>query len=883
MMAQTQCNECLLQFNLNTRRPILLQECGCTYCLGCIASHLKDNPTREVQCPEHKTVSTMPLDLDQRLNKNIISRLQSFDNLTIICVDHAGHKATQYCTMCQIPTCPRCSTHSQHHKIDLKKEQFQTFSTYVQRLLYEYSAKHIRTQLDLQSNNRSEIDSSKFKMLLDRVKGALGNMVSKEERQKIDLAFYLNDSQQDQQQFHLNNTESNPYVSEEVKAQSNDLRHGAFQQLITESLSQMRNDLKYTIDAFKDKNDKAIGELKSCIYSDFTDKFKAFDELSQKVKSNDQLILKSDLQIQELNSSIEQIKINQDKNNSEIQNQLKQQRLKQTEDFLTMNEALQSKVKSSIQKKITSAKELIDSNVNCLESLINSTKQEQNIQIEMSKKELTDTLEQFKVQTTNNLEEKLEAFDNALKTTNQNLQNLEQNSQQLVDFKDDHANQLMLLHRQLVQSLNELSELKRDTNTQFNKHNEVFEDVKVQIDNLPALNDIKQLIKESQSQLRDELKNTFDAFETDQRQVNDSIRIGQANADVKIEKLQRDIQTNLSPRFDAIESTIETKNLRLTNLEQQVQNLSDDYSNQLELLKTQIIETNKEFTFFKHTLKQEIDKFDDKFVEFKEKIDNDQALLDNLQLKIQEVNNNLQGDSSHQISQESKFKFYVLSNLKILSEKLNEQLTKTLFGKGDDHLQLKPYLQIPAELVLAKHSFRQLVDLEIIKQGYSLLHTQIPNFSKMKFKLLYRGSRNGFKSSKFHELCDNKGPTVSFIESECGQVFGGFTSIPQTSPDKYQCYSDPSAFVFSLSKRSIHKQYQNQDRAVWHDKDSMCVFGWGDIGIRDNCDKNSDSISDLGFTYELPKGYKQKSDETNSYLAGQYNFKVLEIEVYSLE
>lgn len=44
--------------------------------------------------------------------------------------------------------------------------------------------------------------------------------------------------------------------------------------------------------------------------------------------------------------------------------------------------------------------------------------------------------------------------------------------------------------------------------------------------------------------------------------------------------------------------------------------------------------------------------------------------------------------------------------------------------------------------------------------------------------LLYRGSRDGQRSSKFHELCDNKGPTVTLIKvviTGAKYIFGGYT------------------------------------------------------------------------------------------------------------
>lgn len=44
--------------------------------------------------------------------------------------------------------------------------------------------------------------------------------------------------------------------------------------------------------------------------------------------------------------------------------------------------------------------------------------------------------------------------------------------------------------------------------------------------------------------------------------------------------------------------------------------------------------------------------------------------------------------------------------------------------------------------------------------------------------LLYRGSRDGWRSSDFHKCCDNKGPTVTLIKvvTTGGKyIFGGYT------------------------------------------------------------------------------------------------------------
>lgn len=49
-----------------------------------------------------------------------------------------------------------------------------------------------------------------------------------------------------------------------------------------------------------------------------------------------------------------------------------------------------------------------------------------------------------------------------------------------------------------------------------------------------------------------------------------------------------------------------------------------------------------------------------------------------------------------------------------------------------------------------------------------------------------------------------------------------------------------------------------------------------------NCDKNRESYSYFGHNYTLPDGMELGSKESSSYLAGSYNFKVSEIEVFKV-
>ncbi len=78
----------------------------------------------------------------------------------------------------------------------------------------------------------------------------------------------------------------------------------------------------------------------------------------------------------------------------------------------------------------------------------------------------------------------------------------------------------------------------------------------------------------------------------------------------------------------------------------------------------------------------------------------------------------------------------------------------------------------------------------------------------------------------------------------------------------------------------------NKSKEVYHNKDWLTSFGacYG-FAIANDCNINTKSNSYLetnGY-YELPQGIKAESNEADSYLAGSYKFKVLEMEVFKLE
>ena len=64
--------------------------------------------------------------------------------------------------------------------------------------------------------------------------------------------------------------------------------------------------------------------------------------------------------------------------------------------------------------------------------------------------------------------------------------------------------------------------------------------------------------------------------------------------------------------------------------------------------------------------------------------------------------------------------------------------------------------------------------------------------------LLFDSKKDGFKSAIFHDICDNKGSTVTFYEYKRGYRFGGFTNRNWDEQRSNIYEEDNHAFIFSL-------------------------------------------------------------------------------------
>ncbi|TNV76678.1 hypothetical protein FGO68_gene15243 [Halteria grandinella] len=121
---------------------------------------------------------------------------------------------------------------------------------------------------------------------------------------------------------------------------------------------------------------------------------------------------------------------------------------------------------------------------------------------------------------------------------------------------------------------------------------------------------------------------------------------------------------------------------------------------------------------------------------------------------------------------------------------------------------------------------------------------------RFKLELLMRGSRDGFKASTFHELCDDQGPTLSVIKSESGCIFGGYTEVSWKETQIDDAKTDPMSFIFTLDHHYIHRPFPFRWGVTRNNK-TLCWFGRGikDLCIEDDCDKHANSRTNLGYNF----------------------------------
>ena len=157
-----------------------------------------------------------------------------------------------------------------------------------------------------------------------------------------------------------------------------------------------------------------------------------------------------------------------------------------------------------------------------------------------------------------------------------------------------------------------------------------------------------------------------------------------------------------------------------------------------------------------------------------------------------------------------------------------------------------------------------------------------------EWKLIYRGSDEGFDSHSWNEKCTEKQNLIAIIHSSSHNVFGGFSVNGWVKPSamsyEISYKEDYHAFLYSLRSSDGNKEPEifrikpeDVRQATVSECNHMCCFGFNgyDMAISDKCNENR--ISWVAWqgnrcSFKTPTG--------NYLNGGRQNFSVLEIEVF---
>jgi len=150
---------------------------------------------------------------------------------------------------------------------------------------------------------------------------------------------------------------------------------------------------------------------------------------------------------------------------------------------------------------------------------------------------------------------------------------------------------------------------------------------------------------------------------------------------------------------------------------------------------------------------------------------------------------------------------------------------------------------------------------------------------QVKLELLYRASRDTFKSSSFHEKCDKEKCTITIAQSKCDdqileKIFGGYIDDQDWSGGgNYK--NSYNGFLFSVNQDEIYTS--KNSNTIYCSNGYGPTFGGGhNIYLCDNCDSTNSSYCNFSDSYYDVKG------RTWEHITGQYNFKCREVEVFKV-
>jgi len=216
---------------------------------------------------------------------------------------------------------------------------------------------------------------------------------------------------------------------------------------------------------------------------------------------------------------------------------------------------------------------------------------------------------------------------------------------------------------------------------------------------------------------------------------------------------------------------------------------------------------------------------------------------------------------------------------------LTEQELLAYFEMASSGKRKKPPIPLLTKRTSTSNLFRDTALLEPLHQALLNKYTKRPHGTR--WKLVYRGSRDGMTSSTFLHRCSSIQPTLLVIQSHQGNVFGGFTT-KRWAGTGYKMDEDAKIFSLVNSRKIPYRLDSNNGyqaiNAMGIQTGSGPSFGnclrlSANFYALDNNYARDKNQYRIGKEFEEPLGI-QNGEEPLGLLASP-NFIVQELEVFT--
>jgi hypothetical protein len=170
--------------------------------------------------------------------------------------------------------------------------------------------------------------------------------------------------------------------------------------------------------------------------------------------------------------------------------------------------------------------------------------------------------------------------------------------------------------------------------------------------------------------------------------------------------------------------------------------------------------------------------------------------------------------------------------------------------------------------------------------GYSIILHRFPEvmdwFNHEKLRLLWRGTRDGFKFADFFDKCNTHRNTLLLIIDTRGNIFGGFSSAQWPSVNEVKSAEDFKGNSFLFTIRNPHGipptifpiRPEERAKAISYGPTDAFNFGEYDISVFGDCHQRVSFTTGFGRCYQNNTGI-----EGHRVFTGSYSFIVQEVEM----